>query len=252
MELGKVHLVNCFQALLELDDDAVDHIICDPPYDKEVVKGARTLKGTGHGGPRCCPRFEHGWAPPTLDIPFGHLSDEDLDMLVGEALRVSKRWVVIFCTLEMLGRYREVSGDSWIRAGLWNRLDGAPQFTGDRPAAPAEGIAIMHRPGRKKWNGGGKRGIWTFPICKKDRVHPTQKPLPLMLELIRDFTDPEDLVLDPFAGSGTTGVAAVRLGRRFLGFELDPEHAANANQRLEAESHHIDVLAAKSGQQGLF
>jgi site-specific DNA-methyltransferase (adenine-specific) len=54
-----------------------------------------------------------------------------------------------------------------------------------------------------------------------------------MEALIRDFTDPGDLVCDPFAGSGTTGVAAIRLGRRFIGWERHPKFHADATARLE-------------------
>jgi DNA modification methylase len=62
----------------------------------------------------------------------------------------------------------------------------------------------------------------------------TEKPLPLMESLVRDFTDPGDLILDPFAGSGTTGVAAIRLGRRFIGWEKDPKYHTIAVKRLTA------------------
>lgn len=64
--------------------------------------------------------------------------------------------------------------------------------------------------------------------------HPTQKPISLMQALVRDFTDPDDLILDPFAGSGTTGVACRRLGRRFIGWERDPKYAEIARSRIDA------------------
>lgn len=98
-----------------------------------------------------------------------------------------------------------------------------------------EAIVIAHRPGKKRWNGGGKAGVWTFPIVASsapERVHTTQKPEALMEALVRDFTDLNDLILDPFAGSGTTGVAALRNGRRFIGFEKDAKYHAIATKRL--------------------
>lgn len=87
-----------------------------------------------------------------------------------------------------------------------------------------------------RWNGGGLPGrcgptpcpIETDRNATGARVHTTQKPLELMLELVELFTDPGDLVLDPFCGSGTTGVACVRLGRRFIGIEKDATYAAVA------------------------
>ena len=64
------------------------------------------------------------------------------------------------------------------------------------------------------------------------RVHPTQKPVALMRRIINDYTEPGDLILDPFCGSGTTGVACVQTGRRFIGIEIDPGYADIARARI--------------------
>jgi len=71
-------------------------------------------------------------------------------------------------------------------------------------------------------------------MSKEKCGHPSQKPLALISKLIACATDPGDLVIDPFLGSGTTAVAAERAGRRWLGIELDPVYAAQAQQRIEA------------------
>jgi site-specific DNA-methyltransferase (adenine-specific) len=75
------------------------------------------------------------------------------------------------------------------------------------------------------------------------RVHTTQKPLALMEALIRDFTDHGELICDPFAGSGTTGVAALRMGRRFIGWEKDPRYHAIAMKRLSAAREQLELTA---------
>ena len=67
------------------------------------------------------------------------------------------------------------------------------------------------------------------------RVHPTQKPIKLMEEIIDQFTKPGDTVLDPFMGSGTTGVACVRTGRNFIGIEIDPDFYKIASERILSE-----------------
>lgn len=64
------------------------------------------------------------------------------------------------------------------------------------------------------------------------RVHPTQKPVALMARIIELFTQPGDLVVDPYMGSGPTGVAAMRLGRRFVGCEIHPTYFAIAERRI--------------------
>ena len=91
----------------------------------------------------------------------------------------------------------------------------------------------------------GARGKWTFHrqndtydrpeircSCPAKRVHPTQKPVQLMEDIIRRHSNPGDTVLDPFMGSGTTGVACQNLGRDFIGIEKDFEFFESAGKRL--------------------
>jgi DNA modification methylase len=77
--------------------------------------------------------------------------------------------------------------------------------------------------------------VWTTKVAQGEaRCHPTQKPLDLMQALVRDFTDVGDVIADPFAGAATTGVAALSLGRDFVGWERDPEFFAAGARRLGA------------------
>jgi site-specific DNA-methyltransferase (adenine-specific) len=93
--------------------------------------------------------------------------------------------------------------------------------------------AISERPAP-----GGEQVVWALPTPgpreKLHGRHPTQKPLALLERVIGASAAPGDLVIDPFAGSGTTGVAAVRAGCRFLGVERDDEYVRLAAQRLRA------------------
>ena len=85
---------------------------------------------------------------------------------------------------------------------------------------------------------GGNHVVWAVPTPgPREKVHgrhPTQKPDALLEQVILASSRPGDLVLDPFAGSGTTGVAALRHGRRFLGIERERAYAALALRRLAA------------------
>lgn len=215
--------------LASLANGSVDHVITDPPYSERVhSKGRRQAPGAG-------PIIE---ARP---LGFAAITDELRLITSSEFARIACRWVLAFGDAEGSSGWQvayEKAGLELCRIGAWVRLGGTPQFTGDRPGAGFEAIYVGHRPGRKRWNGGGKVGIWTHPIVKnwEGRLHTTQKPIALMESLIRDFTDPGDLVVDPFAGSGTTGVACIRLGRRFIGWERDPKFHAAAFKRL-SETH---------------
>lgn len=76
--------------------------------------------------------------------------------------------------------------------------------------------------------------VWKYQRdCLKNNLHPTQKPLALCENLIRTFSNENDLILDNCMGSGTTGVAAIDLKRRFIGIELDPDHYQTAKNRIE-------------------
>jgi site-specific DNA-methyltransferase (adenine-specific) len=207
-----------------LGDVEVTQVITDPPYDANTHANAKTSAGDGK-----------------IDIDFDSLAT----VSVADMLRIAKRWVLSFCALEQLGAYQEAAGGLWCRSGVWVRTNGTPQLSGDRPAQGAEGIFIGHRAGKKRWNGGGGRAVWTGPR-ETNSVHPTQKPLWLMEALILDFTDPGDLILDPYAGSGSTGVAAIRLGRRFIGWERDPKYHAIAVKRLEAAREQLTIFPAKT------
>lgn len=88
-------------------------------------------------------------------------------------------------------------------------------------------------------NGGRQmKNVWRLQAAgateKRFGRHPTQKPVALVERCLRATTRPGDVVFDPFAGSGSTGVAALGLGRAFLGCELDPDYAAIAARRLRA------------------
>lgn len=82
-----------------------------------------------------------------------------------------------------------------------------------------------------------------FNTCRKSS-HPTQKPVPLMAFLIETYTDETETVFDPYMGSGSTGVAAIRTGRKFIGIEKDPEHFQIAKERIERELSQLDLFLA--------
>jgi len=210
---AKLYLGDCLEILPTLPK--VDAVITDPPYDEKTHKGAR-----------------YGFLKKSSEIGFAPLADPAA--LAAALLLVTDGWVVAFCALEMFFEYKRGAGDAWVRSGFWRKPNGVPQFTGDRPGQPGEGVAIMHSKAKpKKWNGGGRHGFWEFCIEQHDREHQTQKPLPLMDAIVGDFTQAADLVLDPFMGSGTTGVACMNLGRKFIGIEIESKYFDIACRRIE-------------------
>lgn len=203
---------DCMDILPQLDK--ADHIITDPPYDAKTHKGAKAAE-----------------RPNQRDIDFDPI---DPHVITPMLLAHVKRWCLCFCSMEMLGAYQAAAGASYIRGGFYHRLNGSPQFTGDRPAMAGEGIAILHPPGKKRWNRHGLPAYWQGTRVQYAN-HPTTKPLSLMMALINDFTDPGDLIFDPFAGSGTTFEACKKLRRKCVGIEISKKYCDVIVRRLKQE-----------------
>lgn len=237
---------DAFSALASLADGAVDHVITDPPYTDRTSKNARTAPDGSNGS---------ALGDAKAFIGFAGITDESTTTLALEAARVARRWVLAFCALEQIGLWAAADPKAWIRATTWHRTNSAPQFTGDRPGQAHEGIAILHRKGRKKWNRGGTCWAPTGPtinaVSDKNRGHldhPTPKPEWLMIDAVKSFCDAGDVIFDPFAGSGTTGVAALRMGCRAILVERDHGYADLCRERMAAEEAGHSIASARAGQ----
>ncbi len=225
----RLYLADCISVLAQLESGSVEHCLTDPPYSERTMNGARTRNDDKHSGESL--------------VPF-HISENALRSAFDEIGRCVSRWIVASVDWrhgELLERLTP-PGHRFVRAGAWVKTNSAPQFTGDRPAPGWEFVACLHGLGtRMRWNSGGKRGVWTTSI-ENQNGHPTPKPEALMIEWVCDFTDAGDTIIDPFMGSGTTGVACIRTGRRFIGIEKEPKYFDIAVKRIEAELNRAPLL----------
>lgn len=216
----------------------VDHVITDPPYEAECHDQGR--------------RVQRGRTPVLEPLPFAAMTAALRERFAAEAVRLADRWIITFCQLEGVALWREAyakGGGRTRGAAIWIKPDAQPRLAGD---APSQGFETMELTwcgaGKSRWHGGGRPGVFTFCRDRFGRAgqgpapHPTTKPVALMMRLIELFTDPGDVVLDPFMGSGTTGVAALRLGRRFIGVELDAGYFEIARGRIAAEAAQPSLL----------
>lgn len=229
--------------------ESVDHVITDPPYGEEAHTLQRRFKRQGVSGAASGAvdrrLLENG------SLNFSSLDFASLDFASRQFARIAKRWVVVFCQVEQTHDWRtqmKQYGLDYVRTGVWIKPDGQPQYTGDRPGMGYESLVICHPPGRKKWNGGGRHGVWRFNKIGPEDVdrtgHQTQKPMLLMEKLVSDFSSPGDLICDPFMGSGTTGVACIKLGRRFIGWEKDPKYFEIARKRIGKAREQLQLFGA--------
>jgi len=134
----------------------VDCIITDPPYNAKTHEGARFAT-----------------SPGASRIDFESLTEEQFVEFCGNAVAQARRWVVLSCAWQQAARL-EKSELPLVRLGIWHKPNAAPQFSGDRPGMGYETLAMLHREGKKRWNGGGHHAVW---VCNVEHgAHPTQKP----------------------------------------------------------------------------
>lgn len=231
-----LHHGRCEDVLPSLEP--VGLVITDPPYSEHVhgaARSSRMLTLSDRGGPR------YGAATRrNVDLGFDALTPDLRAFCAEQFARLARRWVLVFSDVESDHLWRDdlvAAGLDYVRTGAWVKVGSTPQFSGDRPATGFEAITICHPAGRKHWNGGGKHAVWSHPIVldrgrNGARLHTTQKPHELMETLVGLFADPGDVVLDPFAGSGTTLVAAKRLGCHAVGVEAEERYCEIAARRL--------------------
>jgi modification methylase len=137
---------------------------------------------------------------------------------------------------------------------IWRKQNPMPNFRGRRFTNAHETLIWASRDAQARYTfnyealkAGNEdiqvRSDWTLALCTgeerlkgkdKKKLHPTQKPEALLARVILSASRPDDLVLDPFAGTGTTGAVAKRLGRRFIGIEREAAYAAAARERIAA------------------
>jgi len=226
-----LYLGDCLEILPTLDKSlgryiSFDHVITDPPYETEAHTPMRRTRESNRTG-------------KNVSLDFDSITGLIRKEVCNRLFRMTGGWMLSFCQVEATGKWQEAfnnSGAKYKRSMVWVKPDASPQFNGQSPAQGYECIAAAWLgDGVSLWNGGGKRGVYTFN-CTHGRhgSHPTEKPTALMNALINDFTNSGQIILDPFMGSGTTGVACANLGRKFIGIEIDYKYFDIACERIEA------------------
>lgn len=221
-----LHPDDCLNVLRSMGNDSVDHCIGDPPYEQHMHAQRLAERRI---------RLDGGSMTATLDFDS---VDRLRPLLAPELVRVCRGWLILFCTPEGVAPWRdaiEAAGARYKRACVWVKPDAAPQFNGQGPAMGAEMFcAAWCGSGVSRWNGGGRRNVFTHPCNppERDGGHPTEKPLALMREIVRLFTQPDDTVFDPCMGSGATGLACLAEGRRFIGCEIAEHYFDMAQRRV--------------------
>lgn len=228
LELDKIYNEDCFVGLEKLHNSSIDLIVTDPPYTISKPTGFKSVK--------------NGVKRFAVDLEFGEWDKEQLDlgvlcrMLYGK-LKKSGTCIIFYdiWKVEQLKNALETAGFSMLRLIIWQKTNPVPLNSKVNYLTNSREIAVLAVKGSKPtFNSEYDNGVYEYPIeHSKHRVHPTQKPLQLIKDLILKHSNSGDVVLDTFMGSGTTAIASLQTGRHFIGFELDPEYYALSLSRLE-------------------
>ncbi|MCL4765641.1 MAG: site-specific DNA-methyltransferase [Hyphomicrobiaceae bacterium] len=245
---GRLVVGDCLEELAKLPAASVDLVFADPPYNLQLDGDLLRPNNTRVDG------VDDNWDKFSDFAEYDRFSRAWL----GECRRILKRdgaiWLIgSYHNIFRLGTALQDLG-FWIQNDVvWRKTNPMPNFRGKRFTNAHETLIWAAREQRSRvtfnyeaMKAGNDdlqmRSDWLFPICSgperlKDecgrKAHPTQKPEPLLHRILLATTNPGDVVLDPFFGTGTTGAVARRLGRRWIGIERDGGYARAAAQRIE-------------------
>lgn len=214
--MNRVIQGDCLEVMKDIPDKSVDCIITDPPYGMNYQSSRRTATEKFK-------KIENDnnidWFPEFIKECYRVLKDNS--------------HIYIFCNDYNISKFRDLQesvGFKNKRTLVWvknNHTSG--DLLGDY-ANKTEFINYAQK-GRRLLNGGRDTNVLNFSRVSK-LEHPTQKPVDLNEYLIRKSTNENDTILDPFAGSGTTGVACKNLNRNYILIEISPEYIEIINKRL--------------------
>ena len=219
--------------LSELEPGVVDLILTDPPYTISKDTGFK------HLGEKSVERF-------AVDMDFGEWDKEAIDLtrLTTLAYAVLRKGgtAIIWYDLWKLSYLSEAmldAGFKQLRLIVWEKSNPVPLNQSVNYLTNSREIALLGvKFGNPTFNAKYHSGVFHQPIHRDGgkRLHPTQKPLKLFKELVQIHSSPDNLIVDPFLGSGTTAVAAVSIGRHFIGGDIDSDYVQIAKDRLANEA----------------
>jgi len=208
LETNKIYCGDCLELMKELPDKSVDLVLTDPPYGKKPV---------GHFGQKSAISFsenDYRWdIKPSIEY-------------FNEIFRISKNQII--WGMNYFIDYLKPTNSIII----WNKRNG------NNPYADAELAWTSYTSAVKNYD-----YFWLGSHAHRiEKIyHPTQKATQVIQLIIADYSNPSDIILDPFIGSGTTAVAAIRTDRQFIGMEISPEYCKIAEKRIFYERQQLKL-----------
>ena len=250
--INTISLGDSIELLKQLPDSSVDMLFADPPYNMQIEGTLMRSNGTEFKGVEGA-----DWDEFESINSYKYFTRQWLT----EAKSVLKKdrsslWVIgSFQNIYLVGDVLQELGFWIINDIVWSKTNPTPNFLGTKFTNKQETLLWATPDKNTKYtfnyktmkalnNGKQMTSVWELPVSSgKERIkdkdgnklHPTQKPDKLMYNVIISSTKKDDIVVDPFMGSGTTGAIAKRLGRNFYGIELDKKYHDYSIERIENE-----------------
>lgn len=214
---------DCMNVFSLLEDNSIQCIITDLPYDGVSKKGEE--------------RAKYGGQLRKIDKGKADIITFDLDEFLQECVRVSDGSIYLFCGIGQISQIynffeqKHIQKDYMVRLCVWHKSNPSP-MNGQHMYLNATEYIVYAKKRKTTFNGKCIHNVFNFPTGRS-KIHPTEKPVRLLQQLILDSTNEGDTVADFCGGSFSTGVAALELQRNFIGVELDKTYFDSAKQRIE-------------------
>ena len=267
LPLDQILAGDCIEIMRALPEGSVDLIFADPPYNLQ-------LRGDLH-------RPDNSRVDAVDDAWDQFASFAAYDRFTRDWLAAARRLLKPDGAIWVIGSYHNIfrvgaalqdQGFWVLNDVVWRKSNPMPNFRGKRLTNAHETLIWASKSENSKYTfnyealkslneGVQMRSDWVLPICtgherlkdaNGDKAHPTQKPEALLHRVLIGTTNPGDVVLDPFFGTGTTGAVAKMLGRHFIGIEREDTYRAAATARLDRvrplESAALEVSTSKRAE----
>src|SRR5580692_2074224 len=241
---------DCLTLMAELPAASFDLVFADPPYNLQLSGELHRPDNSRVDG------VEEDWDKFADFAEYDRFTRAWLDAARRLLKPAGGLWVIgTYHNIFRIGAALQDIGFWILNDVVWRKANPMPNFRGRRftnahetmiwaaRGADARSYTFNYDALKAGNDDVQVRSDWTLPLCTGEerlknpdgkKLHPTQKPESLLARVILSSSRPDDLVLDPFCGTGTTGTVAKRLGRRFIGIERDPLYRTAAQQRIAA------------------
>lgn len=221
---------NCLNAFKNIESESVDLIITDPPY-------TMTKRGKS-----CRPNY----MPDSMGDNLFDYELPDTKQWFSECYRVLKNdtHFYTFCNTNDIRNYLNVAEEVGFKLHNIITMIKDTHMPNRWYMKYCELVLFFRKGNAKPINDMGSTDFYhaTMPTQKEGKFHITQKPLDFIEMLVRNSSNETETVLDPFMGSGTTGIASKNLNREFIGFEIDSKHFETARNRINENIDKINSL----------